>query len=71
MVLRLRKLLDCLTAVVDRWQLPVVVSTHPRTRKRLEALDGITSSVPQAPVAKNETSARDMIRPVARSSLLS
>ncbi len=26
--------------VHDRWQLPVVVSTHPRTRKRLEALEG-------------------------------
>jgi len=37
---RLRMLLDCLTAVRRRWQLPVVVSTHPRTRKRLEGLDG-------------------------------
>ena len=37
---RLRMLLDCLTAVRERWQLPVVVSTHPRTRKRLEGLDG-------------------------------
>lgn len=37
---RLRQLLDCLVAVQRRWGLPVVVSTHPRTRKRLEALDG-------------------------------
>lgn len=36
---RLRLLLDCLAAVRDRWQLPVYVSTHPRTRKRIEALD--------------------------------
>ena len=36
---RLQMLLDCLAAVYDRWQLPVFVSTHPRTRKRLEALD--------------------------------
>ena len=35
---RLRMLLDCLTAVHDRWNLPVVVSTHPRTRGRLEDL---------------------------------
>ncbi|MGC4810848.1 non-hydrolyzing UDP-N-acetylglucosamine 2-epimerase [Micromonospora sp. DT228] len=35
---RLRRLLDCLVAVRDRWGYPVLVSTHPRTRKRLEAL---------------------------------
>ncbi|GGO24175.1 non-hydrolyzing UDP-N-acetylglucosamine 2-epimerase [Micromonospora parathelypteridis] len=35
---RLRQLLDCLRAVRDTWSLPVLVSTHPRTRKRLEAL---------------------------------
>jgi UDP-N-acetylglucosamine 2-epimerase (non-hydrolysing) len=35
---RLRSLLDCLTAVRDRWQFPIVVSTHPRTRERLTAL---------------------------------
>jgi UDP-N-acetylglucosamine 2-epimerase len=35
---RLRMLLDCLVAIHSRWQLPVVVSTHPRTRKRLSEL---------------------------------
>ena len=35
---RLELLLDALTAVRERWGLPIVVSTHPRTRKRLEAL---------------------------------
>lgn len=35
---RLRMLLDCLIAVRAEWQLPLLVSTHPRTRKRLEAL---------------------------------
>lgn len=36
---RLRLLLDCLQRVHDRFGLPVVVSTHPRTRQRLEGLD--------------------------------
>lgn len=35
---RLRMLLDCLVAVRDRFDKRVVVSTHPRTRRRLEAL---------------------------------
>ncbi|MGC4896226.1 non-hydrolyzing UDP-N-acetylglucosamine 2-epimerase [Micromonospora sp. DT31] len=35
---RLNRLLECLRAVQDEWRLPVLVSTHPRTRKRLEAL---------------------------------
>jgi UDP-N-acetylglucosamine 2-epimerase (non-hydrolysing) len=50
---RLRRLLDCLRAVRDRWGLPVLVSTHPRTRKRLEslatdatALDGVAFHEP-------------------------
>jgi UDP-N-acetylglucosamine 2-epimerase len=33
---RLGWLLRCLRAVRDEWGLPVLVSTHPRTRKRLE-----------------------------------
>jgi UDP-N-acetylglucosamine 2-epimerase (non-hydrolysing) len=32
---RLARLLDCLRAVHERWGLPVIFSTHPRTRKRL------------------------------------
>ncbi|MET8358454.1 UDP-N-acetylglucosamine 2-epimerase (non-hydrolyzing) [Micromonospora sp. NPDC005171] len=50
---RLARLLECLRAVRDRWQFPVLVSTHPRTRKRLEslapgatALDGIAFHEP-------------------------
>lgn len=35
---RLHELLDCLQAVRARWNLPIYVSTHPRTRKRLDAL---------------------------------
>jgi UDP-N-acetyl-L-fucosamine synthase len=42
---RLHALLDCLRAVRDRWGLPVLVSTHPRTRRRLEELgSGVDSS---------------------------
>jgi len=40
---RLGALLECLDAVHERWRLPVVVSTHPRTRKRLEAMGADTS----------------------------
>jgi UDP-N-acetylglucosamine 2-epimerase len=35
---RLRSLLACLVAVRDRWSKPVLVSTHPRTRARLDEL---------------------------------
>jgi UDP-N-acetyl-L-fucosamine synthase len=35
---RLRRLLDCLRTVHSSFGMPVVVSTHPRTRTRLEAL---------------------------------
>lgn len=40
---RLTALLGCLEAVHDRWGLPVVVSTHPRTRKRLKEM-GVSMS---------------------------
>jgi UDP-N-acetylglucosamine 2-epimerase (non-hydrolysing) len=35
---RLLSLIACLRAVNDRWGLPVLVSTHPRTRKRIQDL---------------------------------
>ena len=35
---RLRMLLECLAAVRKEWGLPLIVSTHPRTRQRLEAM---------------------------------
>lgn len=47
---RLSALLDCLDAVVEQYNLPVLVSTHPRTRKRLEAagrhVPGVTFHTP-------------------------
>jgi UDP-N-acetylglucosamine 2-epimerase (non-hydrolysing) len=36
---RLQLLLDTLTAAAARYSLPVILSTHPRTRKRIEAID--------------------------------
>jgi UDP-N-acetylglucosamine 2-epimerase len=35
---RLQMLLECLVAVREKWNLPIYVSTHPRTRKRLKSL---------------------------------
>jgi len=43
---RLSALLDCLDAVAAEWEWPVLVSTHPRTRKRLEASVGGRSTDP-------------------------
>jgi UDP-N-acetyl-L-fucosamine synthase len=48
---RLKMVLECLAAVRDKWKLPVLVSTHPRTRKRLEefgldSIDGINFHEP-------------------------
>jgi UDP-N-acetylglucosamine 2-epimerase (non-hydrolysing) len=37
---RLKDLLDSLKAVHDEWKLPLMVSTHPRTRKQLESIPG-------------------------------
>jgi UDP-N-acetylglucosamine 2-epimerase (non-hydrolysing) len=37
---RLRDLLDSLRAIHEEWGLPLMVSTHPRTRKQLEATPG-------------------------------
>lgn len=39
---RLIALVDTLNQLADRDGLPVVVSTHPRTRSRLEAISGLT-----------------------------
>ena len=35
----LKKIIEILNRLAEEYQLPVIISTHPRTRKRLEALD--------------------------------
>jgi UDP-N-acetylglucosamine 2-epimerase (non-hydrolysing) len=35
---RLRELLKTLHAVAEEWRMPIIFSTHPRTRQRIEAL---------------------------------
>jgi UDP-N-acetylglucosamine 2-epimerase (non-hydrolysing) len=48
---RLKKVIECLVALRDRWEVPVLVSTHPRTKLRmqqfgLEKIDGIVFHEP-------------------------
>lgn len=40
----LTRFIDLLNTVSEKYQLPVIVSTHPRTRNRMEQLDFVTNS---------------------------
>ena len=39
---RCRALIETLNALADRYRSPIVFSTHPRTRRRLDAIDGLS-----------------------------
>lgn len=40
----LQQLLDSINGLVENYDLPVIVSTHPRTRRRMDDLDNVTLS---------------------------
>lgn len=40
----LKKIIEILNRIAEEYQLPVIISTHPRTRKRLESLDSPVSA---------------------------
>lgn len=44
----LKKILQILNQIAEIYQLPVIVSTHPRTRKRLEGLENMQESASSA-----------------------
>ena len=44
---RLQKVIDLLNGLAEQYQLPLVVSTHPRTRKRIDALGASVSPLVQ------------------------
>ncbi len=48
----LKKIIEILNNLADEYQLPVIISTHPRTRKRLESLAGSSSGVEMHPLLK-------------------
>jgi UDP-N-acetyl-L-fucosamine synthase len=48
---RLRSLVDTMNALAQHYKMPIIVSTHPRTRKRLDAL-GVTALDPRVQYMK-------------------
>jgi UDP-N-acetylglucosamine 2-epimerase (non-hydrolysing) len=52
-----QKFITCLNTIAEHYQLPIIVSTHPRTRKRLEEVTGdqllVTSN--KSPCSNNQS----------------
>ena len=62
---RLNLLLDCLEGVVADTGMPVLVSTHPRTRKRLDALAGRRRASPSTSRSASSTTTSSRSSPTA------
>lgn len=49
----LKKIIDILNALSKKYDYPIIVSTHPRTRKRIEALKKLTADSSKLKAIKN------------------
>jgi UDP-N-acetylglucosamine 2-epimerase (non-hydrolysing) len=64
------KLLNCLNTIAVRYGLPVIISTHPRTRKRLEELNHSPVTSHKLPVTSHKSLVTSTQSPVTSHQLL-